>query len=314
MSITYIRKEISDNEADNDHVKSNAERRHEIEILEIKAKNIKNDISYLGNQLKAMADARNKKKTVVLPRSILLFDEIEKMHPAITRALLPMFDDGILPLANGTRIDFRQCAIFMTSNIGSDYLAKMQEGKGEPIGFATKTSEEAGDTTISELEIYKVLMSKIKSSSHFPPELIGRIGKENFIVFHELKDSDKMRIINEQLNKLRDRFQKVVKGLKLEFHESLKQYVLREVSDKMSKSLGARPIGNVISAKISPALTNLVIKGEHGGIVENDEVLIEAVQFTNPKGKKKYKVEVKKLVPELATESSDGGKQPFPVA
>ena len=70
----------------------------------------------------------------------------------------------------------------------------------------------------------------------------------------------------------------------MEFTKPLHKYILEEASDSMNRSLGARPIENIISAKISPALTNLVIKNKNGGIVAGDKIKIEAYYIEeNPK-------------------------------
>nr|WSY48856.1 AAA family ATPase [Streptomyces sp. NBC_00886] len=62
---------------------------------------------------------------------IALFDEIEKAHPTVVRALLHVLDNGRFTLSNGTRtIDFRNCVVVMTSNLGARTITAHRRGGG----------------------------------------------------------------------------------------------------------------------------------------------------------------------------------------
>ncbi|MEV6497185.1 AAA family ATPase [Streptomyces prunicolor] len=62
---------------------------------------------------------------------IILFDEIEKAHPTVVRTLLHVLDNGRFTLSNGTRtIDFRNCVVVMTSNLGARTIAAHRRGGG----------------------------------------------------------------------------------------------------------------------------------------------------------------------------------------
>ena len=70
------------------------------------------------------------------PYSVILFDEIEKAHPDVFNALLQLLDEGRLTDGQGRVVDFRNCLIIMTSNIGGDLIqgaAKIDDVK-EAIG------------------------------------------------------------------------------------------------------------------------------------------------------------------------------------
>ncbi|KKQ82230.1 MAG: hypothetical protein UT05_C0003G0052 [Parcubacteria group bacterium GW2011_GWF2_38_76] len=267
-------------------------------------------IEELDQKIKDIIHSSNKNKKEsqeTLPVSIVLFDEIEKMHPKITRALLPMFDNGIVPLANGNRINFRNCFVFMTSNIGSEEIAKKLSGRGGQIGYNTK--EEKEEERDSKDSIYDVVIKKVENSPHFPTELIGRIGKENFIVFHPLEDNDIKKIIDNQLFILMTRFKKTIPNLKIEFTKAIRNYIFKETRDPMNRSLGARPIENVISAKIASALINLVIKAENGGIIAGDRISID-IKTVDSNGKKKEKVVIKKFSPNPILEIPEKTSEP----
>ena len=65
------------------------------------------------------------------PYSVILFDEIEKAHPDVFHTLLQLLDDGRLTDSQGRTVDFKNTAVIMTSNIGSQYLLEGANGKGE---------------------------------------------------------------------------------------------------------------------------------------------------------------------------------------
>lgn len=64
---------------------------------------------------------------------IVLFDEIEKASNDVARALMNILDAGKLKLASGNReLDFSNCMIFMTSNVGSRAWMELQRStKGQ---------------------------------------------------------------------------------------------------------------------------------------------------------------------------------------
>ncbi len=56
------------------------------------------------------------------PYSVILFDEIEKAHPDVFNMMLQILDDGRVTDAQGHTVDFKNCVIIMTSNMGSQYI------------------------------------------------------------------------------------------------------------------------------------------------------------------------------------------------
>ena len=63
------------------------------------------------------------------PYSVILLDEVEKAHPDVFNVLLQVLDDGRMTDGQGRTVDFKNCVIVMTSNLGS---AEIQEMQGEP--------------------------------------------------------------------------------------------------------------------------------------------------------------------------------------
>src|SRR5579862_5920006 len=59
------------------------------------------------------------------PYSVLLLDEIEKAHPDVFNILLQVLEDGRLTDGQGRTVDFRNCVVIMTSNIGSQFITEL---------------------------------------------------------------------------------------------------------------------------------------------------------------------------------------------
>src|SRR5205814_1978507 len=70
------------------------------------------------------------------PYSVVLFDEIEKAHPEVFNILLQILDNGRLTDAKGRVINFKNTVIILTSNIGAQYIDRMQK-----IGFAVEATD-----------------------------------------------------------------------------------------------------------------------------------------------------------------------------
>jgi ATP-dependent Clp protease ATP-binding subunit ClpB len=59
------------------------------------------------------------------PYSVLLFDEIEKAHPDVFNVMLQLLDDGQVTDSKGTKVDFKNCIVIFTSNIGSQDIIEL---------------------------------------------------------------------------------------------------------------------------------------------------------------------------------------------
>ncbi len=107
------------------------------------------------------------------PYSVILLDEIEKAHPEVFNILLQVLEDGFLTDSKGRRVDFRNTAIIMTSNVGASMLKK-----NKYVGFATHTDENKDYNNMRDK-----VMGELKNT--FRPEFLNRI--DEIIVFHSLE-------------------------------------------------------------------------------------------------------------------------------
>jgi ATP-dependent Clp protease ATP-binding subunit ClpC len=190
------------------------------------------------------------------PYSLVLFDEIEKAHPDVFNMMLQMLEDGYLTDAKGRRIDFTNTIVIMTSNVGADKLQKEAN-----LGFqATKTSDLKNLDQLHETNKSKV-QDELKKMLR--PELLNRIDK--VIVFRALTQKDIFRIIDLQINELRQRLQR--KGLSVELSTGAKQYLLDHGYDAKN---GVRPLRRLIQDTIEDhlALDLLDDKYTKGDIIQ----------------------------------------------
>ena len=127
------------------------------------------------------------------PYSVILFDEIEKAHPDVLNMLLQILDDGRLTDSHGRTVDFKNCVIIMTSNIGARLITDKKH-----LGF----SSENNNQTEKEYEnTKKEVMLELKKG--FRPEFINRI--DEIIVFHKLTIKELEEIVDIMLNEIKKR-------------------------------------------------------------------------------------------------------------
>jgi ATP-dependent Clp protease ATP-binding subunit ClpC len=188
------------------------------------------------------------------PYSLVLFDEIEKAHPDTFNMMLQILEDGYLTDAKGRKIDFTNTIVIMTSNIGADKLQKEAN-----FGFYATSSDMKDLEELHKANKEKVL-AELKKMMR--PELLNRIDKT--IVFHALTKKDIYRIIDLQINELRDRLRK--QGIGIQVTPHTKQYLLDNGYDEKN---GVRPLRRLIQDTIEDqiAVELLGEKYQKGDIV-----------------------------------------------
>jgi ATP-dependent Clp protease ATP-binding subunit ClpB len=158
------------------------------------------------------------------PYSVVLLDEIEKAHADVFNTLLQILDDGRLTDAQGTTVDFRNCVVIMTSNIGSVQLLDGVTDEGE-IG------EQARDRVMAELR------------GHFRPEFLNRV--DDIVLFKPLTLEEIEQIVDLQVANLRHRL--ADRLLELELTEPARALIARAGYDPV---YGARPLRRFIQHEV----------------------------------------------------------------
>ena len=191
------------------------------------------------------------------PYSVILFDEIEKAHPDVFNALLQILDDGRLTDAKGRVVNFKNCIIIMTSNLGSDIILNLN--KKDDIGFADaeEKNQSATDEKIRE-KIFKILQESFK------PEFLNRI--DEVIIFETLSKKQISEIVKLQLDIVQKRLKN--KNLFVEFDDSVNKYLAQKGYDP---AYGARPLKRVIQTEL---LNNLAKEIVSKKFIENDKIKV----------------------------------------
>ncbi len=169
------------------------------------------------------------------PYSVVLLDEVEKAHPDIHELFFQVFDKGIMEDGNGRPINFKNCLILLTSNVGTDVIMEMGEG-GE---------------VIPDMDELNTAMKPFLLE-FFPPALMGRIvtipyfplGKEVLGGITKLK-------LGSVAKRLRDSH-----GAKMVYGDDVLDHIVEQCRDPDS---GGRMIDNIITNSILPDLSRQVL-------------------------------------------------------
>ena len=208
------------------------------------------------------------------PYSVVLFDEVEKAHKDIFSALLQLLDEGYMTDSFGRKINFKNCLIIMTSNIG---VKKLQDF-GAGIGF------DSSKNVYKNEEAKKGILTK-ELKNYFAPEFINRL--DEIIIFNTLQDEDIQKIVLVEVSKLTNRLVKL--GYDITFDNSVIEYISKVGFDEV---YGARPLKRAIQEKIEDFVSDEVLKNnieinESYTISIKDEDVILTKNKTTKKGKKK---------------------------
>lgn len=175
----------------------------------------------------------------------MLFDEIEKAHEDVWNILLQILEDGVVTDAQGHKVDFRNTAVIMTSNIG----AKSITAAGTPLGFAPEEQKSA-DAQFAAVKA--AVIAELRRT--FRPEFLNRM--DETIVFRRLSREDCAEIARAGC--LRDRFPR----------RGARHHACATKSEPVSLaergydvSYGARPLRRLIRGEVEDALATCLLDG-----------------------------------------------------
>ena len=199
------------------------------------------------------------------PKSVVLFDEIEKAHPRIYDLMLQVFDDGILTDGMGQKVNFTNTIIILTSNLGLNAIKKDKR-----VGFTTIKTNGISEQTIQEQTMEAV-------NNFFRPELLNRI--DEIVTFRPFTEEAILQITRLLLKKEVEMIKEC--GYELDFTEKAVELLAKRTYDPEN---GARPIRRGITKLIETPLSELIInnslnKGEKI-IVDTDgkEMIFEVIK------------------------------------
>ncbi|MDP2663991.1 MAG: AAA family ATPase [bacterium] len=185
------------------------------------------------------------------PYSVILLDEIEKAHPEVFNILLQILEDGRLTDAKGRTASFKQAILIMTSNIGSEHIARMGS-----LGFLEGEGTEKNSLREKVTEALR---------EEFRPEFLNRI--DEIIIFNYLQKPEIRKIVDLELAKVSGRLR--AKRIEIKVSEKVKELLAEKGFDP---NLGARPLKRVIQKMI---LDPLAVKIVSGKISEGERVIVD---------------------------------------
>ncbi|MCX7887195.1 MAG: ATP-dependent Clp protease ATP-binding subunit [Verrucomicrobiae bacterium] len=175
------------------------------------------------------------------PYSVVLFDEIEKAHPDVMNMLLQILEDGHLTDSFGRRVDFRNCVIIMTSNIGAEIVRK-----GAGLGFAPAKEEHTYE------EMKARLLDEAKRL--FKPEFINRL--DDIIVFRNLNREDMSKIVQLEVGKVKERLK--YKDVEIVLTPAATEFLIERGYDPQ---FGARPLRRAVEKYLQDPLAEEILRG-----------------------------------------------------
>ena len=168
------------------------------------------------------------------PYAVILFDEVEKAHPDVFNVLLQVLDDGRVTDGQGRTVDFTNTVLILTSNIGS---ASILDLAGDPARHGEM------ETRVNEA-----------LRAHFRPEFLNRL--DETIIFHSLRSEELRRIVELQVQRLRQRLEG--RKLGLELSTAALDWIANVGYDPV---YGARPLKRAIQRQLETPIAKAILAG-----------------------------------------------------
>jgi ATP-dependent Clp protease ATP-binding subunit ClpC len=178
------------------------------------------------------------------PKSVVLFDELEKAHKKVHNLLLQIMDDGILTDNKGQKISFKDTVIIMTSNVGVEEFKQIETR----IGFDHDQKDLSHSSKAAET---RKALEKV-----FPPEFLNRV--DEIVTFHALSRQECLQIVEIMLGEVTERLKNNLK-MTIKVPPKVKEFL---VEKGFNQKYGARPLKQAIKKYVESPLAELIIQGE----------------------------------------------------
>jgi ATP-dependent Clp protease ATP-binding subunit ClpA len=186
--------------------------------------------------------------------SIVLFDEIEKAAPSLTRLLLGILDKATLRLGDNTSVNFERSMIFMTSNLGARGMLRELT---PTFGFESSVPRE---TSGRGHKLSGIAMDAMRKK--FSPEFVNRI--DAVVTYQPLGGEELARILDQHLEELQHHIMSRLgpRGFELRVEQGCRRQLLREGT---SLEYGARELKRTIHRRLTQPLAAMLSRGEIEG-------------------------------------------------
>ncbi|CDJ39210.1 heat shock protein, putative [Eimeria tenella] len=179
------------------------------------------------------------------PYSVVLLDEVEKAHHQVWNVLLQVLDEGRLTDSQGRTVDFSNCLLILTSNIGAHHLLAAAENS---VAGPEKAEE-------AFAEAFTKVMKEVRHI--FRPELLNRL--DDIVAFKALSDTDLKEVMRLQVDEVRQRLRE--KRIDLQLTDRALEHALEEAFDP---AFGARPLKRYLEKHIVSDLSVMLLNGDLG--------------------------------------------------
>jgi ATP-dependent Clp protease ATP-binding subunit ClpC len=196
------------------------------------------------------------------PYSVVLLDEIEKAHPEIFNVLLQILEDGRLTDAQGRTVDFKNCVVIMTSNVGAPQIQRDARFGFRGTGNERMEAERTYDRMKTQV------MEELRRT--FRPEFLNRV--DEIIVFRPL-DLEQIRAI---VDILMERVKREIRGqgMSLTMTAAARELLATEGYDPQ---YGARPLRRAIQRLVEDPLSDDMLRGK---FASGDEIVLDVREGT----------------------------------
>jgi len=183
------------------------------------------------------------------PYSVLLFDEVEKAHPDVFNIMLQLLDDGRLTDSKGNTVNFRNCIVIFTSNIGSKDILDLN-----------------GSTEIGDQEIMRSRVTQAMRD-HFKPEFLNRIDEQ--VIFNSLTKENLRGIVAIEAMRLEKRLGD--RDMNMVMTEAALDYLADIGFDPV---YGARPLKRAIQRELETVVARGILAADY---TDGDTIKIDVV-------------------------------------
>lgn len=178
------------------------------------------------------------------PYSVLLFDEMEKAHPDVFNIMLQLLDDGQVTDSKGTKVDFKNCIVIFTSNIGSKDIIDLGGADGDQ-------------------ELMKERVTNAMRAN-FRPEFLNRIDEN--VIFNSLSKENLRGIVVLEAKRLESRLAE--KSMSMIVSEEALDYLAELGFDPV---YGARPLKRTLQKELENNMALGILSGEYA---EGDTIMV----------------------------------------
>ncbi|MBL8674110.1 MAG: type VI secretion system ATPase TssH, partial [Rhodospirillales bacterium] len=196
------------------------------------------------------------------PYSVILLDEVEKAHPGVQDVFYQVFDKGMLRDGEGRDIDFKNTVIILTSNAGTDLIAKLC---ADP------------DTRPNPDALNEALHPELLKT--FKPAFLGRI---TIVPYYPLDDDTIKKIVRLQMGRVVKRVADNYKAT-MTYAEAMVDTIASRCTEVAS---GARNIEQIIQRTLLPELSS-----EFLGAMADGKVIHKVHVGVDSEGRFEYMIE-----------------------